>query len=159
MLENVFIKLGESQNSIRKGDVLFTGSSETPNECGMSSVVTKDLDNPTYLNSFSFGLRIDKDAKLDPSFSKFLFRSSQVREQIAKTANGVTRFNISKNKFAQIQIPIPPLEEQERIVAILDNFDALVNDISIGLPAEINARRKQYEYYRDKLLTFKEKVA
>lgn len=159
VLENVFIKLGESQNSIRKGDVLFTGSSETPNECGMSSVVTKDLDNPTYLNSFSFGLRIDKDAKLDPSFSKFLFRSSQVREQIAKTANGVTRFNISKNKFAQIQIPIPPLEEQERIVAILDNFDALVNDISIGLPAEINARRKQYEYYRDKLLTFKEKVA
>ena len=52
-------------------------------------------------------------------------------------------------------IPIPPLAEQERIVGILDKFDSLVNDISIGLPAEIEARRKQYEYYRGKLLDFK----
>jgi len=53
-------------------------------------------------------------------------------------------------------IPIPPIEEQERIVSILDKFDALVNNISIGLPAEINGRRQQYEYYRDKLLSFEE---
>jgi len=53
-------------------------------------------------------------------------------------------------------VPVPSLEEQERIVSILDKFDALVNDISAGLPAEIAARRQQYEYYRDKLLTFKE---
>ncbi len=51
-----------------------------------------------------------------------------------------------------LKIPIPPLSEQERIVEILDKFDSLVNDISIGLPAEIEARRKQYEYYRGKLL-------
>jgi len=49
-------------------------------------------------------------------------------------------------------------KEQEHIVKNLDKFDALVNDISIGLPAELNARRKQYEYYREKLLTFKEKI-
>ena len=55
----------------------------------------------------------------------------------------------------KIRIPVPPLAEQERIVAILDKFDALVNDISSGLPAELEMRRKQYEYYRDKLLTFK----
>lgn len=54
-------------------------------------------------------------------------------------------------------IPVPPLEEQERIVSILDRFDKLCNDISEGLPAEIEARQKQYEYYRDKLLSFKEK--
>ncbi len=53
-------------------------------------------------------------------------------------------------------ISIPPLEVQHEIVAILDRFDALVNDLSHGLPAEITARRKQYEYYRDRLLTFKE---
>ncbi len=66
---------------------------------------------------------------------------------------------VSDSDVKKYKIPIPPLVEQERIVAILDRFDALVNDITQGLPAEIAARRKQYEYYRDKLLTFKEKVS
>lgn len=57
-------------------------------------------------------------------------------------------------QLKKVKIPVPPLKEQERIVAILDKFDALVNDLSSGLPAEIAARRKQYEYYRDQLLTF-----
>jgi type I restriction enzyme S subunit len=60
-------------------------------------------------------------------------------------------------KFGNFKVPIPPLPVQEEIVRILDQFDTLVNDIKQGLPAEISARRKQYEYYRDKLLTFKEK--
>lgn len=55
----------------------------------------------------------------------------------------------------QLTIPVPPIEEQERIVAILDRFDTLCNNISAGLPAEIEARQKQYAYYRDKLLSFK----
>ena len=58
--------------------------------------------------------------------------------------------------YSQFEIPLPPLEIQREIVSILDKLDALVNDITIGLPAEIAARRKQYEYYRNKLLTFKE---
>ena len=68
---------------------------------------------------------------------------------------GATIKNLGLKALRQFQIPIPSLPEQERIVAILDKFDALVNDISVGLPAELNARRKQYEYYRDQLLPFK----
>ena len=59
------------------------------------------------------------------------------------------------SQYAKLQIPIPPLETQAEIVRVLDQFDTLVNDISVGLPAEIKARRQQYEYYRNKLLTFK----
>ena len=58
--------------------------------------------------------------------------------------------------FLQYPVALPPLTEQRRISGILDKFEALVNDISIGLPAELRARRQQYEYYRDRLLTFKE---
>lgn len=61
-------------------------------------------------------------------------------------------------ELKKIKISLPLLQEQERIVNILDKFDKLVNDISEGLPAEIEARRKQYEYYRNKLLSFEELV-
>ncbi len=69
-----------------------------------------------------------------------------------KKGHGVPHVRVKD--FESYSIPVPSLVEQERIVAILDKFDALVNDLSVGLPAELNARRKQYEYYRDKLLTF-----
>ena len=74
-------------------------------------------------------------------------------------AGGGAQPNLSSNELKEkLIIPIPPLSEQQRIVDILDRFDALVNDLSAGLPAEIEARRKQYEYYRDTLLTFKRKA-
>ncbi len=63
--------------------------------------------------------------------------------------------NINSAKIRNYRIPIPPLELQEKIVAILDRFETLVNDLTHGLPAEIAAVREQYEYYRNKLLTFK----
>lgn len=70
---------------------------------------------------------------------------------------GGTIQRLYNTNLANTIIPVPSLAEQQRIVAILDKFEALVNDISEGLPAEIAARRQQYEYYRDKLLTFKRK--
>jgi type I restriction enzyme S subunit len=154
---NDFVKIGENenQNKVEYGDVLFTGSSETPDECGISSVLTEKISEPLYLNSFCFGFRLHDKELFLPDFLKYLFREDKIREQIAKTANGVTRFNVSKKLFAKLRIPIPPLSEQERIVEILDKFDALANDLSEGLPAEITARKKQYEYYREKLLNFK----
>lgn len=70
--------------------------------------------------------------------------------------SGAAQPKLNQKNLNKIEIPLPPIEEQRRIVAILDRFDKLCNDISEGLPAEIEARQKQYEYYRDKLLTFKE---
>lgn len=70
--------------------------------------------------------------------------------------SGAAQPKLNQANLNRIPIPAPPLEEQQRIVAILDKFDALVNDLSSGLPAEIKARRQQYEYYRDRLLSFKE---
>lgn len=67
--------------------------------------------------------------------------------------------SLRRPMFVQYKIAVPPLEDQQRIAALLDQFDVLVSDLSIGLPAELNARRKQYEYYRDRLLTFDELVA
>lgn len=75
------------------------------------------------------------------------------------STDGGTIKRLYNDNIRRAKVPIPPLEEQRRIVEILDKFDALVNDLSSGLPAEITARRKQYEYYRDRLLTFKEAVA
>ncbi len=154
---NEFVRIlpNEKQNVLRYGDALFTGSSETPDECGMSSVVTAEPKEPLYLNSFSFGFRLDDNSIYHPDFLKHLLRSSAIRAQIAKTANGVTRFNVSKALFAKVILPIPPIELQVKIANILDRFETLVNDLTQGLPAEIAAVKEQYEYYRNKLLTFK----
>ncbi len=71
---------------------------------------------------------------------------------------GVAQPKLNQKNLNQIVIPLPCTEEQKRIVTILDRFDALCNDISSGLPSEIEARQKQYEYYRDKLLKFENKT-
>ena len=146
------VKVGEKekQNTIQYGDVLFTGSSETPDECGMSSVMTKHSDEKLYLNSFCFGYRFDNPRMFFPGFTKHLFRSSELRNQIKKTASGVTRFNVSKKKMERVVVPVPPLEVQREIARILDNFTFL----SAELSAELSARKKQYEYYRNRLLSF-----
>lgn len=77
--------------------------------------------------------------------------------EISHSGGSIPQLTVPNVK--KISLRVPPLEEQERIVAILDKFDALVNDLSIGLPAEIKARRQQYEHYRDRLLTFRERKA
>ena len=85
--------------------------------------------------------------------NKYLFYIYQLNP--FKVSTGGTISRLYNDGIENATIPVPSLAEQEYIVSILDKFDALVNDISAGLPAEIEARRKQYEYYRNKLLTFK----
>ena len=144
--DKVKIADGEKQNTIQYGDLLFTGSSETPDECGMCSVLTHHTDEKIYLNSFCFGFRFNDLSDKNPDFMKHLFRSSRIRKVICKTANGVTRYNRSKKEFAKIEIPLPPLPGHEEIGRILDNFT--------NLAAELQARQQQYNYYRDTLLSF-----
>jgi type I restriction enzyme S subunit len=88
-------------------------------------------------------------------FSKSRMYWEQAHALVSKA--GQPQFNA--NALRRVKVPLPPLEEQARIVAILDRFDALCNDLTQGLPAEIAARKKQYEYYRDKLLNFEEAVS
>ncbi|HIS37015.1 TPA: restriction endonuclease subunit S, partial [Candidatus Scatousia excrementigallinarum] len=88
---------------------------------------------------------------------KYLFytlQSAKAQIYFKNSVTGGTIKNLGLKALREFQIQIPPLEEQERIVEILDRFDKLCNDLSEGLPAEIDARQKQYEYYRDKLLRF-----
>ena len=93
--------------------------------------------------------------ELQPKFLFHFIRNDFAR-YLATTSVHASVTSLRKPMFEKYPVPIPPLEEQARIVAILDRFDALVNDLTSGLPAEIKARRQQYEYYRDRLLNFRE---
>ena len=78
----------------------------------------------------------------------------EFQQKLSLHSTGGTVKGIKGSVLHTLTIPIPPIEEQQKIVDILDRFDALINDLSQGLPAEIEARQQQYEYYRDQLLTF-----
>ena len=89
-------------------------------------------------------------------YLSYYFHSADFFSKKKKLAHGTKVIEITPSALEDVVINLPCLNEQERIVAILDRFDALCNDLSAGLPAEIEARKRQYEYYRDKLLTFEE---
>lgn len=95
--------------------------------------------------------------KVEDVSTRFLYYALQL---FAKpyVNEGMGNPKLMSNVMATVKVPVPSTKEQSRIVAILDKFDALTNDISEGIPAEITARHKQYEYYRNKLLTFRELV-
>ena len=99
----------------------------------------------------------DKDKEqLNTRYLYHVLASDDFFAYNTQNAKGAKMPHGDKAAIMNYIIPVPSLEEQSRIVSILDKFDALVNDISCGLPAEIAARRKQYHYYRDKLLAFEE---
>ena len=106
--EFAVVKRIENENELQYGDVLFTSTSETQDECGYSSVLTYKSETPLFLDWHCFGLRLYEINSFSPLFLKHLFRSSFFRSQISKSVNGVTRFYINKNRFARLIIPTPP---------------------------------------------------
>lgn len=95
---------------------------------------------------------------IDQKYLYHWLKSDKMLTQLSDTTHGATMSHLTKATMEQLQIVLPPLSEQRRIVSILDKFEALVNDLTEGLPAEIAARQEQYEYYRDRLLSFPKAV-
>ena len=120
---------------------------------GASAGFVSYWNEPIYVTD-GFGYEAQRE-KITP---RYLYYSLKCRE---KQLNGMKRGagvpHVNGEELLSIEIPVPPLAEQERIVGILDQFDALCSDLTSGLPAEIAARQRQYEYYRDRLLTFHSK--
>ncbi|MCT3073723.1 restriction endonuclease subunit S [Leuconostoc citreum] len=119
------VEIDEKQNQVQKGDVFFTTSSETPEEVGMSSVWTHDTEN-VYLNSFTFGYR--PQVSFDLNYMASMLRSPSIRKKITFLAQGISRYNISKTKMLDIEIPIPNFSEQEKIGSL---FKAIDNTIAL----------------------------
>jgi type I restriction enzyme S subunit len=118
----VKIRKGESQNLAMKGDLFFNGSSETPEDVGMCSVLLKDIPN-LYLNSFCFGFRLRRELNINSLYLSYFFRSDVGRRIIYSSAQGATRYNLSKGNFLKLQIQLPSPNEQDDISVLLFDID------------------------------------
>ena len=143
-----FSKLERSKLHI--GDMLFTYVGT------VGQVAIVDEEDKYYLAPNVALIRCDKEVLL-PQYMKHYFQTTQFWDkQIRRLLQSSSMQNIPMEKIRKFEIVVPPLDVQNRIVNVLDNFEKICSDLNIGLPAEIEARQKQYEYYRDKLLTFAE---
>lgn len=144
-----FSKLNRSKLQI--GDMLFTYVGT------IGQVALIEEDDKYYLAPNVALIRL-KRKDIMPKYIRYYFQSNAFfSTQILRLLQSSSMQNIPMEKIRKFVVKIPPLEVQKRIVKVLDNFDAICADLGIGLPAEIEKRQKQYEYYRDKLLTFEEK--
>ena len=122
ILEPVNVNGGEHQNEVKKGDLLFNTSSETPEEVGMCAVMNEELEN-VYLNSFCFGFRVI-DNNIDPTCVAYMMRSHIGRRIMSILAQGATRYNLSKNSFCKAVLVIPKnIAEQRAIASYFTNLD------------------------------------
>ena len=125
ILEPVNVAKSEHQNLVKKGDLLFNTSSETPDEVGLCAVMDEDVEN-VYLNSFCFGFRVT-DSNIDPKCVAYLMRSPIGRTLMSILGQGATRYNLSKNNFCKSDILLPSdKDEQESIAEYFQNLDSLI---------------------------------
>ncbi|MFW2582994.1 restriction endonuclease subunit S [Corynebacterium amycolatum] len=140
----------EQKYVLSPGDLLIARTGASYGKCA----ITEGEEQAVYA-SFLIRMKVDEEIA-NPRFVWHFMQSNHYWQQANFLVSKAGQPQFNANAIKRVTIPVPPLEEQQRIVNILDKFDALVNDLTSGLPAEIEARRKQYEYYRDQLLTFKE---
>lgn len=150
VFSHVRSELASSLRFASKGDVVLTGVSETVEDICKAVAWLGDEDVAVHDDCFVYR------HTMNPKYVSYYLQTQMFHAEKAKHVARAKVKRISSESLAKLTIPVPSRAEQERIVGILDKFDALVNDLSVGLPAEIAARRKQYEHYRDKLLTFEE---
>ena len=149
----VSIEEGEFQNKVQYGDVLFTVSSETPDEVGMASVLLDNIDD-LYLNSFCFGFRLSDFKTLLPEFACYFFRANTFRADIYKLSQGATRFNLSKASLMRLNVILPNIEEQTAISNIL-----MAADKEIELAKnKLAALKEQKKGLMQVLLTGKKRI-
>ncbi|MDY2798601.1 MAG: restriction endonuclease subunit S [Anaerobiospirillum succiniciproducens] len=140
--ECVLISDDEKQNLVKKGDILFTQSSETPEEVGMASIWTHDLD--VYLNSFCFGFRVLDPKKTNPLYLTYLLRSPKYRQAISIEAQGISRYNLSSSRLSSLKLRLHSCEEQQKIAEF---FTALDEKIQLKVH-----KKAQLEYLYKSLL-------
>lgn len=137
---------------LKEGDILMARTGAT---YGKTLYIPNN--EPAIYASFLIKISLNNSKVINRFYWHFA-QSTMYWQQADNLASKGGQPQFNSNVLCKVLLPLPPIEEQERIVAILDRFDALCNDLTSGIPAEIEARKKQYEYYRDKLLTFKEAV-
>ena len=146
------LSLCNNRSHLEVGDVLFSGTGTIGETAIVSEVPTNwNIKEGVYAIK-------PKRELLNSRYLMYLLRTRYMQLAISKKVAGGTVKSIPMGDMRKLQIPVPDITVQESIVSILDRFDALCNDLTSGLPAEIAARQKQYEFYRDKLLTFKERL-
>ncbi len=146
---NKNVKIRKEQY-LKKNDILICAGSGSSEHIGKVAFINTDFD-------YVFGgfMGVIRIREINSRFVYHIFTSNIFKQYLEKSLNTTTINNLNANILQNFLIPIPPLEIQQEIVKILDQFSALTTDLLAGIPAEIEARKKQYEYYREKLLTFK----
>ena len=140
----------KSKHAVKNDIVMAVTSENVEDVCSCTAWIGED---EIAVSGHTAIIHHNQNAK----YLSYYFHTEHFFKQKKKLAHGTKVIEVTPDRLLDIIIPLPSLEEQDRIVGLLDRFDELCKTISEGLPAEIEARQKQYEYYRDKLLSFKEK--